>query len=468
MKKLLCSSLLGVSLAVAAQASPQSDFSQALEAIQQENYPLAHQLLKSIVSNNPNAVTAKFYLAQTAQQMEQWEDAARLYHEILDQHPDHPQAQLGLGICSYYIEDYKNARINLKQVVAGQPQNATAYYYLGLIEGKTGNKQLAIKHLNTSKSIDPKYTQIALAAMVEEYPQHSSNGQELATISHPLIDEWKPRNLEVNLWVGMEYDDNLTVVEADRQSDESDQAMTVDMDISYQLGQWQSWDWSTGYDIYQSHYQDLDEFDLSAQSLWLTAERTLGDYDIRGHYRYNHTRIDSDKLYSSHSLQPAISRQLNSQIYATLFSDLESRDFEDDRRDGTLTRLGSDIIWFPDSSQSYGVFSVALTNDNTDGDEYIYQGLNLSGAWYFPVQFQNLTFKNAISLRWEDRDYKNDTPSIGKARNDDRISIKLSTEYRIRKNWNIKASYEYVDNDSNLDSLAYHQNLFSLTTGLSF
>ncbi len=478
MKKSLYLTLLSLSLSAPVLAAPHDDFDNALQALQQGDMNSAHHYLSQVVEANPNAITPKLYLAQTAQQLERWQEAADLYSDVLQQRPSETKAHLGLGISAYHLKIYPQARASLKRVLAqtaskAQAGKATAHYYLGLTEIALGNHKLATEHLNASKSLNPQYTQLVLLTLTQNNDHKAStyndDGSDSRIIPSHLITQLNlPSRLTTQLWVGMEHDDNLTVVEADRQSDKSDHALTLEAELEYLLGSWQGWSWNSGYDLYQSHYSKFDEFDLTSHGVWIAAERSFDEWDINGQYRYSHSSIDSDKLYSSHSFRPGIGRQWGSQFYTSAFVDYQNRDFEDDLRDGNLTQVGGDIIWFPDTSSSYGVVSLGWDHDDTDGDEFIYSGVRLAGAWHFPIRIKNHTLKNSLSINWEDRDYDKITPAIGTKRDDQRKSVKLSSEYKVRRDWILKASYEYVDNESNLDSLNYHQNLFSLSTGINF
>lgn len=476
MKKSFYLALLGLSLSTPVLAAPQHDFDNALQALQQGDMNSAYHYLSQVVEASPNATTPKLYLAQTAQQMERWQEAAELYSDVLRQRPSEIKAHLGLGISAYHLQSYSQARTSLKRVLAqtnskSHDSKATAHYYLGLTEMVQGNHKLSATHLNTSKSLNPQYTQLVLATLTQNANQQSvpySRNDNRILPNHVIAQLNLPSRLTTHLSLGMEHDDNLTVVEADRQSDKSDHAVTLEAELEYILGNWQDWSWSSGYDLYQSHYSTFDEFDLTSHGVWIAAERSLETWDVNGQYRYSHSSIDHDKLYSSHSFRPGIGRQWGSQFYTSGYVDYQRRDFEDDLRDGNLIQMGGDIIWFPDSRSSYAVVSLGLDHDDTDGDEFIYSGVRLAAAWNFPLRIKNHTIKNSLSVNWEDRDYDKVTPAIGTKRDDQRTSMKLSSEYKIRRDWVLKASYEYVDNESNLDSLNYHQNLFSLSTGLSF
>lgn len=413
---------LGMLISFSSLGSGESHFEKGLIAYEKGDLTLARDYFTSTVTASPKALIPKRYLADVHVQLEDWTKAAGLYREILAMRPKDNNAHLGLGVCQYHMQDYAAADTSFNRVLEHNPENAVARRYLAL----TTRQQL-----------------------------QAQQGSKSA--------------LTMDIWVGLEYDDNVTVSETDSNSGKGDEALIIDLAAEYDLADYQDWEMTAGYDLYQSHFQDLDAFNLSSHGLWSSAEREIEGWDISGQLSLGYASLDGDKLYRSHGLRPGIGRQWTRQWYSTAYLDWQDRDFEDSRRDGDQTLMGVDGIWFVDEGQeSYAVLSLALDEDDTDGDEFDYRGVRLGGAWHFPLDLQGYTLKAIVSYRLEDRDYDHVTSSIGEKRDDERQSLKASAEYQINTDWRIKASYEYIDSDSNLPSTDYREHTFNVSAGLRF
>ncbi len=84
-----------------------------------------------------------------------YDEAARLYEEVLAGEPDRLEALVGLGVSRYKLGAFAEAAEVLERVGARAPTNADARLYLGLSYLEKGEDDLADEHLTALRELGP-------------------------------------------------------------------------------------------------------------------------------------------------------------------------------------------------------------------------------------------------------------------------------------------------------------------------
>lgn len=86
---------------------------------------MAYKIYEKIIEENPDYIPAHNHKAGLLMSMGDFEEAARIFFEILKIDDTYSRAFLGLGICFDKLEKYANAVRFYKKYIANNPENET-------------------------------------------------------------------------------------------------------------------------------------------------------------------------------------------------------------------------------------------------------------------------------------------------------------------------------------------------------
>lgn len=102
------------------------------QAIREKNWLKAAQLLKALLSENPNNPVLHHDLGNVCIQLTDFETAKQHFQTALQLRPGHAKAYNNLGICHYKTHDWKRAEICFQKALEFEPHNLEAHFNLAL------------------------------------------------------------------------------------------------------------------------------------------------------------------------------------------------------------------------------------------------------------------------------------------------------------------------------------------------
>ena len=135
--------------------NPHLKVSLALSYLQHEDSTQAEKLLLDVKRLAPDEVALWAPLVDVYTKEKRYADALRTAGEVLQQTPDNKAVQLLQGQAYYYLGDLDRARQSLQRLLVADPNDATAYYYLGLCANKAGDVPEAIRQMEASLQRNP-------------------------------------------------------------------------------------------------------------------------------------------------------------------------------------------------------------------------------------------------------------------------------------------------------------------------
>jgi hypothetical protein len=146
--------------------------------------------------------------------------------------------------------------------------------------------------------------------------------------------------------------------------------------------------------------------------------------------------------------------------FAYTYSDKEFAD--EPERDATSDSLSGDVYVFIDGLKTYLAFGYQIDDENALDRQFDYSGhkLNAQLSHRFRARSRDITLKTY--LRYEGRDYDAPTPSIGVPRADDRYQLEASAELPLTERVRARIGYKRGDNRSNLASVDFDENVYSV------
>ena len=294
----------------------------------------------------------------------------------------------------------------------------------------------------------------------------------LALLANPLAaedktpaDDSEDNGFTAVMSVGLEYDDNLSVIELDQFSSEDDMSLLVDLDLRYTKALTPDTEAEVGYAFSRSFHQDFDEFDIQSHQLSADINHQFGDTKGGLTYRFFDFELDNEQLLDYQQISPYVSRLFGSKLYTRASYTYSRKDYDalaDRGRDAKTDAADVDAYYFLDGSKLYLSASYGYRDENANLAQYDYEAHIFKAGVTKKARVLDYDTKMKLSYRYEDRDYSSVTPSIGVARDDTRKRTRFAWEWDINEDINTIFEYEYNDNNSNLSSADYNQNLVSL------
>jgi len=271
---------------------------------------------------------------------------------------------------------------------------------------------------------------------------------------------------------GVEYSDNVALEQSDANSTSSDVAAVLELDAGYKLVDEKNARVEVGYNFYQSIYQDLTEFNWQSHNPSLMGWIRQDGIKIGMEYAYTNALLDDSFFLEQHMLAPTISAFVSEDFYVTGYYRFYSKNYneDDNARDANTHQTGADVYYYFDRpNKGFVSFGAGFTGEDTDGDEYDYDGLMARASVQHPIEILARKGHVKISYAYQKRDYDNDVSLPGPGtREDDRHTLKLVTNVEVDDNLKASVELRRVTRESNLAASDYEENVGAVSLRYSF
>ena len=470
-----------------AQEVVSSDLSRGLEYFGQGDYENASAEFSKIIKSDPDNKDAYYYLGITYLRAEKYSEAVVPFKKVLELDPDYKGARRNLGVAYLNLESNDLAVKQLQLSIDQDPLDATAYFYLGrVLQLKKLYKESLIK-FQTVLSLDPGMEQVSLYQIGVAYLELGQKEDaklaltlalerdpesDLAVEIESLLDEvgGKPGTTEKYWWLtanlGMQFDDNLSVVRQDNITNQADFAAIYEFSAGYKFFSTSELPVRLGYYFYENAWEDTSELDYQSNTLSLGVSHNEQSWDAGVDYYYNYSFLDKQEFIAYHSVAPRIGFSLHPKLYTNISPSVTVTNFfTDNPRDSINVSMGFDQYLFFMENQSYGFLSYRYSDEDTEASQFDYAAnyINVGANISLHKKFQIL-----VSYLYNLLDYKNVTASIGDERRDEKQTYRALLSYQVLEALNFSFDYQYNINNSNLLSVDARQNLVTLKIALSF
>ena len=273
----------------------------------------------------------------------------------------------------------------------------------------------------------------------------------------------------INLEAGTEYDSNLSVVELDQYSTESDWAALFNARLNTQWKATEELELKAGYSFVSKTYQDNEEFDLVIQQLFADASYDFSLLTLGASYHYaDATLADQDflqlqqtSLYASHLF--------DNRIFVRGAANFQDKKFPDNsERNASNNGLAGDVFIFFHQGKTFIAMGISNEEEDAVQDQFSFDGISLRSSINHKFSTWGKTSELQLGWRYQDRDYSAVTPEL-EARRHDRNNI-ISIEWEINLTPKIIATskVERGDYQSNLPAADYSETLASLMLSARF
>ncbi len=267
--------------------------------------------------------------------------------------------------------------------------------------------------------------------------------------------------------IGAEYDDNITVDDQDLSTNQGDESLLLDADLSYKAIDDGDSEVELGYSFHQSLHEELSDFDLQIHGLSLGAKTDLGNTTLGGNYRYTHILLGGDQFLDLHTVRPYLGFSLSKELYLNVFYEFEKRNFDTNQDRDADQHTGGFVGYYFFAPKSFVSGGYKIVREKADGPQYSYWAHYFDAGLKIPFDMNVIKPIFRAHYRYYNKNFSNITPSIGEERSDKRHKITTSIEAPVIGDVTAKIQYEYTDSNSNLPSVDYSENVISLVLGWS-
>ena len=471
-------------LASASGAAAEDSFDRGMAAYDAASYEEALFHFDQAVSETPASAGAHYFRGLTLQRLERYPESVAALETARGLDPSLPALDLNLGIALYRMGDCAAAGPALERATSEDPADVYPQYFLGLCAQEDGRDAEAVTHLERATS-DPELEQLAwfhvghsysrlgrMDAAEEAYLRAARidpNGELAATARRRAAALADGRLTDKPWWVrasaGLEYSDNLTVTQLDVTTDESDVAGVFDFGAGYRVIDQGPTELEISYDLYQSLYSDITDLNLQAHSFSAFGTTDVEGFDPTLGYRFTRSLLGGDGFLALHDVTAGVGRALFAPWYVDASYNFESRNFDEaPDRDGFRNSLVlSQFFFWGQEFPTTGTLRWRLEGQDAEGSEFDYLGNYIRVGVRGPVPFAGPLerLRYGVSYEYFSKDYDNVTPSIGKKRDDSNNTFRLQLRHPIVRYLEGVFDYQYINQDSNLPSADFAENILT-------
>ena len=460
----------------------QTLFEQGLKAFKREDFSTAQKTFNLAIRENPSDALSHYYLGLTYSRLGKSRAAIAAYQQAALQDPELPGLHLSLGIAYYKSKSYQPARRELVLAVQNNPDEGSPYFFLGLTQQQLGEYEESLNSFQKAASLDKDLSQSSWYYMGLAH-FHNGNRAEARTALGQSIDldsdsqtakdardllrrvqRGLPAQKDFSVYAGMGflYDDNLTISAQDLVTELGDFGAVFELGGTYQFWKKGTYSAEASYDLYQSLYFDLGEFNLQSHNIALSATREVDQWDLGADYILGYSLLGGSSFLQTNTFSFGAGLTWNLKWYTRVSYVPIFKNFLqgiNDERDGVNHSIGFDQFVFFKDKRSYGQLGYRLMDEDTSGDRFDYLGheVNLSGR--FPTRYEG-NFMMRYHLLW--KDFKNITPSIGEERLDKVHTFQFTWTRIFEDLIEFKFDFQHIESDSNLPSVDYSENIVSV------
>lgn len=279
--------------------------------------------------------------------------------------------------------------------------------------------------------------------------------------------------------VGTQYDSNV-VLNPDGNplpqgiSRKADWREVADINAGYNIIKNEKFQWTVGYNIYQSFQNALSDFNVTSQRVDTTGLVSATPYLKVGlKYYFEYVLIGGDNFNQAHSVAPAVVVSPWKRFPTVIEYRYKDNDYRDtDNFGGNSDRSGKNkmvgltqhIPMLP-TLKTYLGFS--QDEDDTQRSYLNYRGRKGKAEIHYDLP-QNILM--TVKAEIYKRDYKGTDPDLGKKRKDKLVAVDLVLSRKVFKKLGITMNlgYFYSRNSSNSDAFDFKRSVTSLFLNRSF
>ena len=317
----------------------------------------------------------------------------------------------------------------------------------------------------------------ALTALTGATLSPAALGQEISDIgeaneNQSFIENLRDGPFTVELSTGFEYDSNVSVIEVESQTAESDVAATIDLGVQYEQDVSDSTSFEIGYNFGQDLQADFTDFNTQTHRGSLGVSHDFGDVEGGASYQLIYSRLGGDGFLRLHRLSPYLATYVGDrQAYVRASYIYTDKNFIDrPGRDSDVHAGNAEVFYFINGLKTYAIAGYRYEIENAGDNDFDFNSHNVKLRLVQRIPFRGRNAKLRGGWRFEQRNYQfaasNPTSlTEGTFRDDTRHRFDASLELPINDIVYTELEYNHDRFDSNLPAADFTQNVVSFRIG---
>lgn len=282
-----------------------------------------------------------------------------------------------------------------------------------------------------------------------------------------LVETVRDGPFSVEIGAGVEYDSNVSVIEVDASTAESDFAAVIDLGFEYEGDLGDNTEFSIGYDFGQDIQFDFTDFNTQIHRGSAEISHDFGAFNGGASYQLIYSRLGGSGFLRFHRLSPYLATYLGDRkayVRASyIYTDKEFIGRVD--RDADVHAGGAELYYFVNGLNTYLIGGYRYETEDAVAAEFDFNAHNIKARFVQRIPFGSRTTKLRAGWRYENRNYDAVTPSIGVIRDDERHKLDISLELPLNDIFFVETEYEYDVFNSNLPSADFNQSVATVRIG---
>lgn len=461
----------------------------AIDAFDAGQYEEAYTQLDALSRKRPNSAEIHFYRGLTAARLSRSDESIEAYRKAEAIDPTFPSLQTSIGLALFRDRRFDESGTHFERAIAQDPNDGSAYLFLGLTHQEQGRWTESLADFRSCRIADPELSSIAWfntgrshIALGNRIEAHAAlelalelepEGEMHASIESLLGSLSGSSGLSRSWWlvggIGVEYDDELTVTEVDVVTNRSDTAGVFDISVGMLFPEWKRIEFETGYDFYQSVYDETTQLNLQSHSPHISASTSVYGVMPTASYYYTYSSLDGNDFFDLHRVRLGVSRLARSWWYATVAWEIQDRDFANQSdRDAVRNGFLIENLFFLFDRRFTGILNWRVEDENSNASEFDYVGNVLRMEIRGPLVIEGYEGRFEFGYEFSNRDYQHTTQSIGKKRHDWRHTFRMRFRAPIVRHVDGVFDYIHIDSNSNLPSQEYNENIVTFKAEFAF
>lgn len=279
----------------------------------------------------------------------------------------------------------------------------------------------------------------------------------------------EPLSLSGTVALGGEYNSNLSVAQLESATGQSDVAATFDLALNAGWRPNQRFTVEGGYSYTASRYQDIDSLDLDMHLLFADASYDFGGITLGSNVYYADADLGDHNFLELTQYSLYAGKLFGQSWYARAALNSSDKAFDVfTARDADNDGVSVELYRFFNSGRSNVMVGYGWEDEDTRGASFRYTANSLRARVNHRFSLLQHDARLQVGLRWQDRDYRFITPSIGVPRDDRQRVADARLEFELVENLMLIGRMEHGSYRSRLPSADYSDNRYALQLQLAF
>lgn len=273
--------------------------------------------------------------------------------------------------------------------------------------------------------------------------------------------------LSVSLGVGVQYDSNISIEEADLPTRRGDEALLLQGSIQLTAAETKRTTLRFGYSYDDERNRTLDQVNITLHGASASLTRRLGRAAVAADYQFNHVLLGGKRYLEIHSVSPSIAGFVDRNLYLRLGATWQRKDFtEVDPLDSDTTLVSLDAFRFFARRKGYVAIGLRADSEHTEATQYRFGAIQGSVRVQVPIHVGKGMWRARAALAYQEREYLAPWFALDEERRETRLTLSAGLEVPVIKGVTLRPQARYVDRHSNVAFYDYREHVLSMTASL--